>query len=77
MLPFLIAAFVLAVAIVFLIVQNTTRIFVNFLAWQFEGSLAVLLFLAFLFGIISSLLFVIPLLLKRKLKSSGTKETAE
>lgn len=69
MVPLLIVALLLALVIVAFILQNTSLIIVHFLLWQFEGSLALLLFLTFVFGIIITLLVAIPLLLKRKHKN--------
>jgi uncharacterized integral membrane protein len=70
----LIFGLLLALAIVTFIFQNTNPVIVHFLAWQFEGSLALLLLLTFIFGIIISLLVAIPLLFRRKTKNIGTKE---
>jgi len=74
MLPLLISGLLLALVIVTFIFQNTSPVIVHFLAWQFEGSLALLLFLTFIFGIIISLLVAIPLLFRGKRRSLSTKE---
>ena len=73
MMPLLIAALLLALVIVIFIFQNTNPVIVHFLAWQFEGSLALLLFLTFVFGIIISLLVAIPLLFRGRRKNLRTK----
>lgn len=70
----LISALLLALVIVAFIIQNTSFVIVHFLAWQFEGSLALLLFLTFIFGVIISLLVAIPLIFRRKTKTLSTKE---
>jgi len=77
MLLLLISALLLALLIVVFILQNTNPVIVHFLTWQFSGSLALLLLLTFIFGIITSLLVAIPLLLRRKPKSPNTKEKTE
>lgn len=76
MLLLLISALLLALVIVAFIFQNTNPVIVHFLVWQFEGSLALLLLLTFIFGIIISLSVAIPLLFRRKTKNLGTKESA-
>lgn len=65
MLPLLILGLILALLIVTFIFQNTTPVIVYFLAWNFQGSLALILFLTFIIGIIISLLVAIPLLIRR------------
>lgn len=79
MLPFLLSALVLALVIAAFILQNTTPVILRFLVWQFEGSLALMLFLTFVVGIIVSLLVAIPLLLKRKKRTSelGAEKTED
>lgn len=77
MMFFLILALLLALVTVIFIFQNTNLVIVSFLTWQFEGSLALLLLLTFIFGIIISLLVVIPLFFRRKRKNIGTKENIE
>ena len=77
MIPVLISALLLALILVTFILQNTNLVTVNFLAWRFEGSLALILFLTFIFGIILSLLVFIPLLLKRKLHNTRHSEDLE
>jgi uncharacterized integral membrane protein len=74
MLPLLISGLLLALGIVVFIFQNTNPVIVHFISWQFEGSLALLLLLTFILGLIISLLVAIPLLLKRKTKKLDTKK---
>lgn len=74
MLILLVLALVLSLVIVAFIFQNTNPVVVHFLAWQYEGSLAMILFLTFLLGIIISLLIAIPLMIRRKTKVVDTKE---
>lgn len=54
-----VAALMAAVLIVFGI-QNARPVGVRFLFWQFEGSLGLLLLLAFLLGLIAGSLLVVP-----------------
>jgi len=65
----LVLALVLALTIVIFIFQNTSPVVVHFLVWQFDGSLALFLFIEFIFGIIVSLLVAIPLLFRKKTKA--------
>jgi uncharacterized integral membrane protein len=50
--------------------QNVTPITVTFLAWQIEGSLAVVLILAVLSGMLISSLFSLPGLIKKSFQIS-------
>ncbi len=51
------------VSVVF-ILQNTALITVSFLSWQFEGSLALILLLTIICGVLITLLFLMPSLIK-------------
>ena len=77
MLPLLTSALLLALITVAFIVQNTNPVIVHFLAWKFEGSLALLLLLTFLLGIITSLLVAMPLYIKRIRKKTKTPDIKE
>ncbi len=48
-----------AAAVVFAL-QNTALVSVSFFSWQFEGSLAVVLIMTVLLGVLISLLLVLP-----------------
>ena len=48
-----------ALAVIFAL-QNITTITVSFFVWQLEGSLALILALAFLTGIVATLLIILP-----------------
>lgn len=65
MLLLLILGLVLAILIVTFIFQNTSPVIVHFLAWHFQGSLALVLLLTVIFSIIISLLVAIPLLIRK------------
>lgn len=71
----LILALILSLISVAFIFQNTNPVVVHFLAWEFEGSLALLLLLTFIFGIIISLMIAIPMLLRRKTKVETKEKT--
>ncbi len=60
----LILGIILGAAAVFVIVQNTVTVTVAFLSWQFESSLAAILFLALLSGAAIALLFLLPSLMR-------------
>lgn len=53
-----------ALAVIF-VVQNTATVAVTFLAWQLQGSLALVIFLAIATGVLITLLFSLPDLLRK------------
>ena len=60
MIFFLVVGIILGSAAVFFALQNTAIITVSFFNLQFEGSLALILMMTVLVGVIISLLFVLP-----------------
>lgn len=72
MLPFLILGLLLALLIAIFIFQNPSPVIVHLFTWQFEGSLALLLLLTFILGIIISLLVAIPLVIRSITKKKET-----
>ena len=58
-----IAVLVIAVVVIFS-VQNAVPVFVTFLAWKFGASLAVIVFLAFVIGIVVAAFFSLALRLR-------------
>lgn len=56
----IIIGFVLGAAALLFITQNTAVVPLTFLSWQFESSIAVLLLLAILVGILLTFLMVLP-----------------
>ncbi|MGD0487887.1 MAG: LapA family protein [Syntrophorhabdales bacterium] len=58
-----IAVLVIAAVVIFS-VQNAAPVSVAFLMWKFGASLAVIVFLAFVIGIVATLLFSLALRLK-------------
>ncbi|MGH7848161.1 MAG: LapA family protein [Candidatus Binatia bacterium] len=76
--PFLIVALGLAILTVIFALQNAIPVAVTFLAWQFEGSLALVLMLTFALGVLVSLLVSIPAIVKRRSAiSNQTKKIEE
>jgi uncharacterized integral membrane protein len=67
-----IAVLVIAAVAIFS-VQNAAPVSVAFLAWKFEASLAVIVFLAFVIGIVVTALFSLAL----RLKSSARRRAQE
>lgn len=57
---FLILGIVLGSISVLFVFQNITPITITFLFWHLDGSLALVLFLAFFSGILTTLLFLLP-----------------
>jgi uncharacterized integral membrane protein len=56
----LILGFVLGAASLLFIIQNTAVVGLSFLHWQFETSIAMLVLMAILVGIVLTLLFILP-----------------
>lgn len=73
MVIFLILGLLLGAGMVVFVLQNITPVSVSFLTWSLDGSLAVILFLAFGVGVLMTLLFLLPSFIRdewqyRKLK---------
>lgn len=64
--PFRYIAYVLAAFVIIFGIQNAKPVELSFLFWVFEGSLGLLLLLAFLLGLLAGLLLIIPRLLFKK-----------
>jgi len=62
----LIVAIIVAILAVIFALQNSVPITVSFLGWKFESSLALVLLITLALGILTSLLFSIPSMIKRK-----------
>jgi uncharacterized integral membrane protein len=62
-----------AVSVIF-ITQNVTIVTVTFLTWQIEGSLALVLLLTLLCGIVITLLLILPSLIKDTFYVSALKK---
>jgi uncharacterized integral membrane protein len=60
MIIFLIVGLLLGAAMVAFVLQNITTVSVSFLTWHLDGSLAIILFLAFGVGVLMTLLFLLP-----------------
>ena len=80
MLILLIAILVMAALVIFS-VQNALPVTVTFLTWKFGASLAVIVFLAFLLGIVAAALFSLALRFKRparrKTEKAGSARTGQ
>jgi len=63
----IIVALIIAVLAVIFALQNTGIILITFLAWKFDGSLALVLLLAFILGVITSLLVLLPRIIKKSI----------
>lgn len=62
----LIVALVISILAVFFALQNATPVTVNLLVWQFQGSLAVILLISLMVGVLLSLLISMPATIKRR-----------
>lgn len=70
------AAFIAVLAVIFAL-QNAVPITVSFLVWQVESSLALILIMAFIAGLITSFLFNTLTRIKRTRSASGQKNKNE
>jgi len=61
---FFVAVGAALLAVVFA-VQNTSLVTVQFFSWQFDGSLALILLVAFALGFLTSFLLSLPAMMKR------------
>jgi uncharacterized integral membrane protein len=57
---FLLLALLIAIALVVFAVQNAAMVTVTFLAYHLEGSLALILVVVFVFGVLSGVLLFVP-----------------
>ena len=71
---FIIVALIIAVLAVVFAIQNASIILISFLAWQFQGSMALVLLLTFVLGFIAALLIVLPKLIRGNLMISSQKK---
>ncbi len=70
---FIIGLLLGGVVVVF-VVQNIIPVSVNFLTWQFDGSLAVVLILAVIAGILISWFLALPDIIRREFKVSDLRK---
>jgi len=73
----IIAALIIAILVIVFALQNADIVLVAFLAWKFEGSLALVLLLAFAMGVIASLLILLPKVIKKGQADSNQKKKIE
>ncbi|HOV90230.1 MAG TPA: LapA family protein [Syntrophorhabdaceae bacterium] len=75
------ATFIVFIVIVLLVVlfsiQNASVVSISFLFWKFEASLAIVIFLSVLAGIIIALFFSLWLKMKKSVKASIDTERQE
>ncbi|OGG60741.1 hypothetical protein A2765_01340 [Candidatus Kaiserbacteria bacterium RIFCSPHIGHO2_01_FULL_56_24] len=62
-----------AISVVF-VLQNIMPVTVSFFAWHLDGSLAVILFLAFAAGVLMTLLFLLPSFIRDEWRYSRVKK---
>lgn len=77
MVIFLVLGVVLGIVSVVFVLQNITPVTVSFLAWQMDGSLAVILFLAVLSGVFTTLLLLLPSFIRDEWHYSKLKKHAK
>ncbi len=74
MIVLLIVALLIAVLAIIFAVQNAAPVTVTFLLWQFQGSLALILLLTFVLGVMVALLAVLPGIVRRSREIAGYKK---
>jgi uncharacterized integral membrane protein len=74
MVIFLILGLILGAGMVFFVLQNIEPVSVSFLAWNLDGSLAVILMLAFGVGVLMTLLFLLPSFIRDEWQYSKLKK---
>ncbi len=74
MILLLIMSLLIAVLAIVFAVQNAAPVTVTFLLWQFKGSLALILLLTFVLGVIVALLAVLPGIVRRSSEIAGYKK---
>jgi len=67
---FLVLALIISIVAVVFALQNLTPITVNLLAWQFQGSLALVLLIALAVGVLTSVLVSMPAVIRRNRSTS-------
>lgn len=71
---FVLAALAFALVAVLFALQNLVPVQVTFLAWTFEGSLALVLFVALIVGAVISVLVSVPSMIKARWTASGLRK---
>ncbi len=71
---YFIISLLIAIGAVIFAISNSQIITIQFLTWQFEGSLALILVIAFVVGVIFTLTATIPSYIKLFLKTSHFKK---
>jgi lipopolysaccharide assembly protein A len=69
----LLISVIIALLLVIFAVQNANEIDINFWFWSVKGSLAVVLLITFLLGIVVGMLSALPSLFRKKEKDKKTK----
>ena len=70
----LILALLFAILAVIFAVQNPTMVEITFFTWQIEGSLALVVFITLVVGVLIGLLVMIPSVVKRSINLSGQRK---
>ena len=74
---FTVIALLIAILAVTFALQNPGSVVIKFLAWEFSGSLALILILTFAFGFLASLLISSAKVIKKKLHQRTEEEKGE
>jgi len=74
MLLFLVLALLIAILAVILALQNPVGVTVTFLAWKFESSLALVLLVAFVLGVVLALVTLVSAVIRKNWTISSQKK---
>lgn len=74
---FIVLALAIALGTVLFALQNTTRVIINFFGLQFQDSLALILLLTLVTGVLVGLLVAAPSILRRSWRISGQKRQVQ
>lgn len=73
---FLVISLLIAIFAVVFALQNTAAVTITFIAWTFHGSLALVLILSVVAGIVTSFLAMFPAVIRARLQASSHRKEA-
>ncbi|MFW6019843.1 MAG: lipopolysaccharide assembly protein LapA domain-containing protein [Bacteroidales bacterium] len=62
---YLIGALAVIAIVIIITIQNSKEVVLNLLSWKIEASLILIIFISFLLGALTSLLFMLPAVLRK------------
>ncbi|MCF8217734.1 MAG: LapA family protein [Bacteroidales bacterium] len=74
---YLIGALALIAIVITITIQNSKEVILNLLGWKIEASLILIIFISFLLGALTSLLFMLPSVLRKHRSKPKDDETED